>query len=303
VPWASDFVVKLQKCFNVVKFLRICSMPLLKTIQDQIGSLRKSEAKVADYVLKNASQVIRLPITDLAKTTSVSEPTVIRFCRAVGCTGFQDLKMTLAQELASAPLFGQVSVDLTDTTEEFSLKVFDSTIDTLRTIKEQLDTKNITRAVNAMATAKRVEFFGFGASGSVAIDAHHKFIRLQLATAAYTDLHIQSISASTMSEGDVMVAISQSGRTSALLHSISLVKKTGGTVIAIAPSHSPIVEQADISIEVNVEENIDIYTPLSSRIVHLVIIDVLAIGVAQRRGPALKEHLLKLKQGLKNLRL
>jgi RpiR family carbohydrate utilization transcriptional regulator len=278
-------------------------MPVLKTIQEQRPSLRKSEAKVADYVLNNAPHVIRLPITDLAKLASVSEPTVIRFCRAIGCAGFQDLKMTLAQELASNPGFGQIPVGLTDSTAEYSLKVFDTTIDTLRTIRDQLDTTSITRAVNAMSTAKRVEFYGFGASGSVAIDAHHKFIRLQLATAAYTDLHIQSISAATMKEGDVMVAISQSGRTSALLHSVSLVKSSGGTVIAIAPSNSPIVEEADISIEVNVEENTEIYTPLSSRIVHLVVIDVLAIGVAQRSGPALKEHLLKLKHGLKKLRL
>lgn len=278
-------------------------MLLTQTIAYQLAELRKSERKVADYVLENLADVIRLRITDLANAAEVSEPTVIRFCRAIGCNGFQDFKMTLAQELASNPGFGQVTVTENDSTLDYSYKIFDSTIDILRKVRDQLDMTIITQAVNALAIAKRVEFFGFGASGAVAADAQHKFFRLQLVTAAHSDHHIQNMSATSMQEGDVVVAISQSGRTSALMSSLTLVKDAGGTVIAISPSDTPISELADIAIEVNVEEDTEVYTPLSSRIVHLVVVDVLAIGVAQRRGPALKEHLLKLKRGLKDLRL
>lgn len=278
-------------------------MSLSQKLSRDLATLRRSERKVAEYVLNHLSEVIHLRITDLASAAEVSEPTVIRFCRAIGCSGFQDFKMTMAQELASNPGFGQIPVDVTDSTSDYCHKVFDSTIDTLRIIRDQLDTNLITQAVNALALAKRVEFFGFGASGAVAADAQHKFFRLQLATAAHSDHHIQNMSATSMQEGDVVVAISQSGRTSALVHSLSLVKQAGGTVIAIGPASTPILKQADIPISVNVEEDTEIYTPLSSRIVHLVVIDVLAIGVAQRRGPALKDHLLKLKQGLKNLRI
>jgi RpiR family carbohydrate utilization transcriptional regulator len=278
-------------------------MQLTHFILQQQAVLRKSERKVADYVLAHLSDVIRLRITDLAAQAEVSEPTVIRFCRAVGCNGFQDFKMTLAQELASTPGFGQIPVTATDSTTDYCHKIFDTTVDTLLKVRDQLNVHIITQAVNALSIAKRVEFFGFGASGAVAADAQHKFFRLQLATAAHSDHHIQNMSATSMQEGDIVVAISQSGRTSALLHSIDLVKQAGGTVIAIGPSASPVIKAADIPIEVNVEEDTEIYTPLSSRIVHLVVIDVLAIGVAQRRGPALKDHLLKLKQGLKSLRV
>ena len=279
------------------------SQALTQSITSKLPSLRKSERKVATYVLANLQEVIRLRITDLAAQAEVSEPTVIRFCRAVGCHGFQDFKMTLAQDIASNPGFGQVTVTESDTSADYCAKVFDSTIETLSHIREQLDAHNIDRAVKALATAKRVEFFGFGASGAVAADAQHKFFRLQLATAAHSDHHIQNMSATSMQAGDVVVAISQSGRTSALVHSLHLVKQAGGTVIALSPSASPISELADIAIDVNVQEDTEIYTPLSSRIVHLVVIDVLAIGVAQRRGPGLKEHLLKIKQGLKDLRV
>jgi len=277
-------------------------MQVTQSIVQKQSSLRKSERKVADFVLENLSDVIRLRITDLAAKAEVSEPTVIRFCRAIGCTGFQDFKMTLAQELAASPGFGQITVNDSDTTADYCLRVFDSTADTIRKVRDQLKVNVITQAVNALAIAKRVEFFGFGASGAVAADAQHKFFRLQLATAAHSDHHIQSMSATSMQEGDVVVAISQSGRTSALLQSLSLVKEAGGTVISISPSDSPLSKNADIAIEINVEEDTEIYTPLSSRIVHLVVIDVLAIGVAQRRGPALNEHLLKIKRGLKGLK-
>lgn len=277
-------------------------MQVTQSIVQKQPALRKSERKVADFVLENLSDVIRLRITDLAAKAEVSEPTVIRFCRAIGCNGFQDFKMTLAQELAASPSFGQITVNDSDTTADYCLRVFDSTADTIRKVRDQLKVNVITQAVNALSLAKRVEFFGFGASGAVAADAQHKFFRLQLATAAHSDHHIQSMSATSMQEGDVVVAISQSGRTSALLQSLSLVKEAGGTVISIGPSDSPLSEKADIAIEINVEEDTEIYTPLSSRIVHLVVIDVLAIGVAQRRGPALNEHLLKIKRGLKGLK-
>lgn len=276
---------------------------LTQHISDTIEQLRKSERKVAEYVLTNPSAIIHMRIVDLAAKAQVSEPTVIRFCRAVGCDGFQDFKLNLAQQLASSPSFGQIAVTDHDTIADSSHKVFDSTIDTLLKTRDALDPDILDRAVTALCGAKRVEFFGFGASGAVAADAQHKFFRLQLATAAHSDHHIQHMSAMSMHEGDVVVAISQSGRTRALLHSMELVQQMGGIVIAIAPSGSPVIRQATIPIEVDVQEDIEIYTPLSSRIAHLVVIDVLAIGVAQRKGPGLRDHLFKLKQGLRKLRV
>ncbi|PCH51861.1 MAG: hypothetical protein COC20_05135 [Cellvibrionales bacterium] len=99
------------------------------------------------------------------------------------------------------------------------------------------------------------------------------------------------------------MAFSQSGRTQAILESIELVKRNGAIVVALAPSDSPVAAAATIPITVDVEEDIQIYTPLSSRIAHLVVIDVLAIGVAQQKGPDLQEHLQKLQENLLSLRV
>jgi len=73
---------------------------LFKTLQDTYEKLRKSEKKVADYVMQQQSAVVQMRIVDLAAAAAVSEPTVVRFCRALGFDGFQDFKLTLAQSVA-----------------------------------------------------------------------------------------------------------------------------------------------------------------------------------------------------------
>ena len=106
-----------------------------------------------------------------------------------------------------------------------------------------------------------------------------------------------------ISEDDVVIAISQSGRTTTLINAIEQVKSRGAIVIAIAPSDTPVAMAATIPLTIDAKEDIQIYTPLSSRIAHLVVIDVLAIGVAKHKGGQLQEHLLDLQHGLEALRV
>ncbi len=275
---------------------------LIRRIADNRSKLRKSEARVADYVLAQASDVINMRIADLAANADVSEPTVIRFCRAIGFDGFQSFKLQLAQQLVMGSVYTQFAVDDSDTVTDLRNKVFDSTVGSLLTVRDELDPDVLENAINTIANARRVEFYGFGASGSVAADAQHKFFRLQLSTAAYTDPHIQRMSAVSLGEGDVVVAISQSGRTSALLESVALARDAGATVIGLAPAGTPICQQCSIPITVNMEEDLQAATPVSSRIAHLVVIDVLATGVARHRKPLLEEHLDRLEKSQRALR-
>jgi len=276
---------------------------LTQTISNELPTMRRSERKVAELVLSRPAEVIRMRIVDLAEQALVSEPTVIRFCRAVGCNGFLEFKLALAQQLASSPSYGHIAITDTDSLAECAFKAFDSTVDTLLSVRDRLDLDMLDGAVKALCQAGRVEFYGFGASAAVAFDAQHRFFRLQLATAAYSDPHLQNMSATSLGPGDVVVAFSQSGRTQAILESIGLVKSNGATVVALAPSNSPVARAATIPITIDVEEDNQIYTPLSSRIAHLVVVDVLAIGVAQQKGPKLQEHLQKMQQNLLSLRV
>ncbi|MDP6535892.1 MAG: SIS domain-containing protein [Gammaproteobacteria bacterium] len=275
---------------------------LIRRIADNRAALRKSEAKVADFVLANANGVINMRIVDLAAHSEVSEPTVIRFCRALGFDGFQSFKLQLAQQLGLGGVYTQFAIDDNDTVADLCYKVFDTTVGSLLTVRDELDPNILEQAISTISNARRVEFYGFGASGSVAADAQHKFFRLQLSTAALTDPHIQHMSAISLGNEDVVVAISQSGQTRALLQSVTLAKEAGATVIGLTPENTPLSEICSIPIYVNMEEDMQAFTPVSSRIAHLVVIDVLAMGVAQHRKPLLKEHLKRLQKSQKALR-
>lgn len=241
-------------------------------------------------------------IIDLANQSDVSEPTVMRFCKALGFEGFQAFKLELAQYLGSGGSFSQFRVGPNDQVSTVSKKVFETTIGSLINVRDMLDPVALENAIEALSKAKRVEFYGFGASASVAIDAQHKFFRLQVSAAAYTDQHIQHMSAISLKKGDVVVAISQSGRTKALIQSVNLAREAGATIIGLTPADTPLAQLCALPIHINVEEDEQVFTPVSSRIAHLVVIDVLAMGVAQRRGNILKPHLKRLNKSLSSLR-
>ncbi len=278
-------------------------MNLLQHIAQSLESLRKSEVKVAQYVLSDPAAVMHSSMSDLAAVVGVSEPTIVRFCRAVGCQGYQDLKLQLAQSLAAGASFGQFAISEDDAVTDYALKIFDTTLHTLIEVRERLNVQALEQAIALMAKAQRVEFYGFGASGAVAADAQHKFFRLLLTAAAYSDPHMQAMSAVTLQPSDVAICISQSGRSKDLLTTANLVRETGAILITLCPSNTPLAELATIHLAIDVQEDTEIYTPLTSRIAHLVVIDVLAMGVAMARGPSLVNHLKSVKRSLRSLRL
>ncbi len=276
---------------------------LLQDIGKALQHMRRSECKVADYVLAHPDDVIHMRIVDLAQEAKVSEPTVVRFCRAIGCDGFQDFKLGLAQQLAAKPGFTQFQVQPDDSVGEYCHKIFDATSQTLDRVRETLDMPQLELAVSALSRARRISFCGFGASSSVASDAQHKFFRLGLSATVHVDAHIQTMAALSLSPGDVFVAISQTGRTRSLIDTMDLARQHGGIVIALCPSGTPIATHATIPICIDVDEDTEFYTSQSSRIAQLVVIDVLALGVSHIGGPKITEHLQRLKQGLAPLRM
>jgi RpiR family transcriptional regulator, carbohydrate utilization regulator len=276
---------------------------ILREIDGALDQLRRSERKVAELVLAQPERVIHMRIVDLAAAAEVSEPTVVRFCRAIGCKGFQSFKLTLAQSLAQNTSQEPFALSELDTARDYTFKVFDATMETLAKVRDTLDPDAIEVAVDALCNARRVEFYGFGASSPVAIDAQHKFFRLQIASAALSDPHIQAMSAMSLTPDDVVVAISQSGRSTALLEAMDHVRESGAVIIGLAPADTPVLARSTIPIPIDVESpNEDSYTPLPSRIAHLAVIDILAVGVSKMKGDAVNHHLHKLNLRLQSLR-
>lgn len=264
--------------------------------------LRRSEQKVADLVLAHPETVTAKSIASLARDAAVSEPTVIRFCRAIGCNGFQDFKLRMAASLATGVPFVASAVSAGDTAETLAGKVFDQAIASLVQARNQLNTEAIDPAVELLHQAPRIEFYGHGASAMVAADAQHKFFRLGIPTIAYSDPHVHSMSAAGLPAGSVVVAISHTGRTTDLLRSAELAQASGAHVIGITACGSSLARISTVALYAEVREDTETFTPMLSRLVHLTICDLLAIRLALRRGPSLGETLRRTKQGLHDKR-
>lgn len=274
---------------------------LLDSIRTQLDALSKSEKKVALAVLKNPDLAVSGNITALAKNAQVSEPTVVRFCRALGYDGWHEFKLKLAQTLAlalpqldEAPLQDDLAADLVN-------KICSRSINALLDLRNNLSPAAIDRALDILARASKIEFWGQGTSGIVAADAQHKFFRSGIPTVAYADPHIHTISAALLQKGDAVVAISQRGNSTALLHSVQLARKVGADVIALSPSGTPLADAATALVPIDLSFNIDPYTPISARLAHLVVIDILAVGLALKRGPEFRKKMQNAQKALQKL--
>ncbi len=186
---------------------------LLEHIQKRLDELNKAERKVAEVILLNPQQATRFSIAALAQAASVSEPTVNRFCRSFGVSGYPELKLQLAQSLASGAAYVSRAVEADDNPEAYTQKIFGSAIASLDSACQALDPNLISRAVDLLIQARQIHFFGLGASAPVALDAQHKFFRFNLAVTAHADVLMQRMIASVAHTGELFVIISYTGRT------------------------------------------------------------------------------------------
>jgi len=259
----------------------------ITSVRDQI---RPSERKLADFVLSHPGEVINLSMAETARRAEVSEPTVARFCSALGCSGFREFKIKLAQDIAGGMPFLDQDVHPGDGAGGIAGKVFDRTIATLMKVRNNLSASTLDEAADLLAGARRIEFWGSGNSGTIAEDIQRRFFRLGTPTVAYSDPHVYFVSALSLGPGDAVVAVSNSGRTQDILGSVQNALNVGAEVVALTRSDSPLARLATVSLLADVTEEYDVYSPLTSRISHLVLGDALAICVALRKGEALQER-------------
>lgn len=272
----------------------------VKTIREQ---LRPSERKLADYVIDASREVLDLSMTELAQRAGVSQPTIARFCHALGFSGFREFKIRLAQAVAAdlPAVYRDVRPD--EPVPGVAAKVLDRTIGALLQVRNNLSADALAHAIALLANARRVEFYGAGGSGIAAQDIQHKFFRLGMPSVAYADPHTFLMSATLLGPGDVVVAISNTGRTRDIVDAARTALDRGATVIAITHGTSPLARLATVGLHANVDEDTDVFSPMTSRTSHLAIGDILAVGVALQRGPELAEKLADAKEIISRRRL
>jgi RpiR family transcriptional regulator, carbohydrate utilization regulator len=275
---------------------------LLEVIARSLPALRKSDRRVAETILEAPEAALGMTLAALARASGVSEPTVIRFAAAIGCDGFRDLRVKLARSLAFARTTSHSAIARTDALGDIIGKILDFNLSNINWVRAHLDTTAIAEAVAALSRAPRIEFFGLGASGIVALDAQQKFPLFGAPCGAQTDGHQMIMAAAMLRPCDVAVAISNTGATEEVVRATRVARERGATTIGITGSRGPLLAHCTVGIVAETLENTDLFTPTVSRLSAMIVIDILSTAVSLGRGRADQDRIAEMKRLLSNIR-
>lgn len=257
---------------------------ILSQIHRARNNLSPAEQRVADHILAHPRSTLNDPIAQIARAAEVSQPTVIRFCRSLGCEGLSDFKLRLASGLTGTMPITHTQVTGEDSMLELGVKVLGNTASAILQVRDHLNRETIDRAIALITAAQRVEFYAVGHYSVVADDAQFKFLRMGVSSVSYTVPRLQVLAANLLRPDVVAVVISSSGRVDELLDVVEKAHERGATVIAITASQSPLARKADLALIVDHVEDTATQVPMISRILHLLMIDILVVGVSMQRA-------------------
>jgi len=247
------------------------------------NKMSKSEKRIADWILDNPKEILSLSIIDLADRCGCSEATIVRFAKRMGFSGYQELKISIAQETNSTS--ASINIKSGDSMEEVYDKVCNDIYCSLERTKMVLDTKKLESACEKIAFADRVVIFGLGNSASIALDASHKLQRTGCNAYAYSDNHMQVIAASHLTSKDVAIGISHSGSSKDIVDALKIAKESGATTIAITnEGKSPIQKFSDITLFTSSDETKHSILALNSRISQLSIINAIYFYIVYNKS-------------------
>ena len=258
---------------------------VLAKISDAITSASTSRRGVLALILQDPQRVLDESFEQLAQRAGSSVPTVMRTCRDLGYSGLREFKMALAQEMAvsGSPLHRRVQ--LHDSTEDVIAKVIRGAATAVNGVQGQLGVSAVEAAADAIVRASRVDCYSVGVTSSfMASDMQARLFRLGLVSNAYLDIHLQLVSAATIGNSGVVFAISHVGGMPSLIEAVDVARSQGATVIALTQQDTALADHADIVLGIHVPEDPVMHVGTEAYLVHLTVIEIVTVLVAQRLG-------------------
>lgn len=279
------------------------AFPVLQKIHDLLPKLSKTEQRVASYILENAEKVTSFTVADLADGSGASDATVVRTCKSLGFTSFQDFKVSMARNLASPLRTSYSVIDPDDTADMVVDKIFKENINTLQLTYSASSAKKIEDAAKMLMQAKRVLIFAVGESHAVAIDMQHKLMRLGMTAIAYTDNILQLMASVICQEGDVVFAVSHCGDSVDVVDAAKRCRAKGAKVVSLSSApRSPLGKISDVALTTVSNETQFRINSISSRIAQFTIIDCLC-NIIYLQHPQLEEVFGEIDEAMKRRRL
>lgn len=254
---------------------------VLSRIHNLYPSLGAAGQRIADYVLAHPNDVVHMSVTDVAESAGASEGSVVGFCKRVGATGFQQLKILLAQEIVRPVQLIHEDLQPDDDAGVVIRKLFQSNVQTLRDTQTNLDVRAVEKAVQIMKAARRIEIYGVGTAACIAEDAQYRMLRIGLDVKVVIDPHIQAVSAALTGPDVAVLTVSHSGSTHETVTATRLAHEAGARTICITNfGKSPIQAFAEVLLFTMARETNFTTEAMTSRLAQLAIIDVLIACLA-----------------------
>jgi len=265
----------------------------------------KSDRRLASLVLSDLDFASKAAISEIAARVGVSEPTVTRFCRNLGCEGLRDFKFYLAQAIAIGGQYLSPEPLNRDVREQRIASVItDAAISAIQRASENLDMTTLVAVAARIASSGNVLCIGSGGiSSMMATEMQNRLFRLGLSTLAQVDGQLQRMYAAVATPETTLVAFSVSGYARSVIEAVQVAQQYGATTVAITAPDSALAKAADTVIHLQPLEDGNIYKPTSSRYALMAIVDMIATSVAETRGPKVLENLRRIKQSVNTLKV
>lgn len=242
---------------------------------------KKTERKIAAYLLENFDKSLHSTLLELADGIGVSDASIVRFCKSIGYTGFQEYKINAAMQCVPEPRLYNPSLSVDDSPAELCNKIFAIESSALEQTKQELDIKVMNEVADLLINAKRINLVGTGGSAISARDFQHKLLKIGVRAELQEDKDLQLMSASLLTENDVLFAISHSGSNLHVAETIDLAKKQNAKVVTLTmKSKNVVVEKADYPLYVVSEKTIFESESFSARLAQLAMLDCLVALMA-----------------------
>jgi len=246
-------------------------------------SLSRTEQKIADYISRDPESVVYATLTDLAEKAGAGDASVLRLCRKLGFQGYQEFKLSLAQELVHRVTNAEGDIQEDDSLAVIASKITSENKSFLENTLSLLDVQEMQKAIDAMQRAGKIYFIGVGSSAFTAEDAKYRFMRLGFNTECITDSHVMAMSATLMRPNDVVFAVSTSGSTKDVVDAVRCAKENGAFFVCLT-SHakSPITQYADAVLLSYTKENPLEGGAFKSKITQIHVLDILTTATSMQ---------------------
>ncbi|MBS1227455.1 MAG: MurR/RpiR family transcriptional regulator [Proteobacteria bacterium] len=272
---------------------------LLQQLREHYPNLPAAQQRVVDLIAQDPQGAVGATVEQLAQGAGVSMPTIVRTCRTFGFSNVREFMVALAQDIAIGGSYLHRSVSSEDSPAEIVGKIVRSATASMATLERQLDVAALQRAAEVIAAAERVDCYSAGATSTfIATDLQARLFRLGVHSNAYFDAHQQLISACTLGNKGVAVAVSHVGRMPTLLEATRFARSQGATVIALTQPNTPLAREADIVLGTSVPEDAVMRVGTEAYIAHLLAVEILTVLVGQRLGSRAAERLRKFRSVL-----